>query len=143
LSNNSIKLGHIEILDNTENILEQYRYPLLIFLGFSVILLSTFLYARFKKKKPGKETSHEVTEISLITSIIKKLESVSGQTLDIDEFDKMLGINNIPNLDNRRVRRSKIVTDINTNYRISKGKDLIKRVKKSDDKRYTYYTIEL
>jgi hypothetical protein len=71
------------------------------------------------------------------------LESVSGQTLDIDELDKMLGINNIPNLDNRRVRRSRIVTDINTNYRISKGKDLIKRVKKSDDKRYTYYTIEL
>jgi hypothetical protein len=141
--NNSTKVGYIEILDNPGNIFEQYRFPLLIFLGFSVILLSTFLYARFKKEKPGKETSHEVTEISLITGIIKKLESVSGQTLDIDELDKMLEIHNIPNLDNRRVRRSRIVTDINTNYRISKGKDLIKRVKKSDDKRYTYYTIEL
>jgi hypothetical protein len=30
----------------------------------------------------------------------------------------------------------------NTNYRFSNGRDLIKRVKKSDDKRYTYYTIE-
>ncbi|MFD2199989.1 hypothetical protein [Shivajiella indica] len=140
--NNSTKVGYIEILDNSGNIFEQYRYPLLIFLGFSVILLSTFFYVKFKKKEPIKETSRDETEIDVVTSIIKKLGPVSGQTLDIDALDNILGINNIPNLDNRRVRRSRMIMDINTNYRFSNGKDLIKRVKKSDDKRYTYYSIE-
>jgi len=140
--NKSKKVGYIEIINNPRNIFELYRYHLLIFLGFTVILLSIFLYRRFKKKKPGKETPHDVIEISVITGIISKLESVSGQTLDIADLDKILGIHNIPNLDNRRVRRSRMVMDINTNYRFSKGKDLIRRVKKSDDKRYTYYTIE-
>jgi hypothetical protein len=142
LQKNASKVGHIEILKDTGGFFNLGKIPVLLLTIFFILILFFFLSKILKKKKPGKEPPHDVIEISVIKGIISKLESVSGQTLDIADLDKILGIHNIPNLDNRRVRRSRMVMDINTNYRFSKGKDLIRRVKKSDDKRYTYYTIE-
>jgi hypothetical protein len=109
----------------------------------SVFLLIPFLNRKLRKKEPEKESTCEEPGIDVISATIKKLSAISGQTLAIDDLDSILGIQHIPNLDNRRVRRSRMITDINTNYRFSNGKNLINRVKKPDDKRYTYYIIEL
>lgn len=136
------KVGHIEIIKDSGSIIDRFKYPLLILLALSVLFLIPFLYRKLQKKNAEKESSCGKQGIDVIREITKKLESVSGQTLDIDTLDTILGIQHIPNPDNRRVRRSRMITDINTNYRFSKGKSLIKRIKRSDDKRYTYYTVE-
>lgn len=143
LQKEAVKVGHIEIIKNPESIFERFKYPFLILLALSVILFISLLYRKLQRKAPQKEITHEGQEIDIISDIIKNFESLSGQTLDNDTLDTILGIQQIPNQDNRRVRRSRMITEINTNYRFLKGKDLINRVKKPDDKRYTYYSIEL
>jgi len=143
LQKNSKKVGQIEILKDSKSFLGNRKFLLLILIGFFIITLFSYFYWIRKKGKPEKEIAIEVNNPDGIIGVIQKLTPSSGQTLDIDALDLLFGIHDIPNFDNRRVRRSRIIMDINTNYRYMKGKDLIKRVKKSDDKRFTYYNIEL
>ncbi|RPA69778.1 hypothetical protein EF405_00320 [Cyclobacteriaceae bacterium YHN15] len=137
------KVGHIEIIKSSGSLFDRFKYPFLVLFALSVFLLIPFLNRKLRKKEPEKESTCEEPGIDVISATIKKLSAISGQTLAIDDLDSILGIQHIPNLDNRRVRRSRMITDINTNYRFSNGKNLINRVKKPDDKRYTYYIIEL
>jgi hypothetical protein len=143
LQKNSKKVGQIEILKDSKSFLGNRKFLILILIGFFIITLFSYFYWIRKKGKPEKEIAIEVNNPDGIIGVIQKLTPSTGQTLDIDALDLLLGIHDIPNFDNRRVRRSRIIMDINTNYRYMKGKDLIKRVKKSDDKRFTYYNIEL
>ena len=142
LQKKAVKVGHIEIIKGSGSFIDTVKFPLLILLALSVLILIPFLYRKLRKKEPEKDSTCEEPRIDIISETIKKLESVSGQMLDVDTLDTILGLEHIPNPDNRRVRRSRMITDINTNYRFSKGKSLIKRVKRSDDKRYTYYSVE-
>lgn len=66
----------------------------------------------------------------------------SGQLLTTDTLDQLLGIDNQSNFDSRRMKRARLINEINEYYLTKAGKELIVREKKAEDKRYVYYKIQ-
>jgi hypothetical protein len=66
----------------------------------------------------------------------------SGQLLTTEALDKILGIDDQTNFDSKRMKRARIVREINDQYLAQKGKELIVREKREQDKRYVYYRIQ-
>jgi hypothetical protein len=66
----------------------------------------------------------------------------SGQFLTTETLDELLGIDNQANFDSRRMKRARLINDINEQYLAQKGKELIVREKKAEDKRFVYYKIQ-
>lgn len=66
----------------------------------------------------------------------------SGQLMGSDKMDEMLGTGDDPNPDSRRVKRSRIIQEINTEYQIIASKELITRQRDPNDKRFMLYKIE-
>lgn len=66
----------------------------------------------------------------------------SGQLLTTEALDQLLGIDSQINFDSRRMKRARLINDINEQYLAQKGKELIVREKKEEDKRYVYYKIQ-
>lgn len=66
----------------------------------------------------------------------------SGQLLTTDTLDQLLGIDNQTNFDSRRMKRARLINEINEHYLTKAGKELIVREKKAEDKRYVYYKIQ-
>lgn len=66
----------------------------------------------------------------------------SGQSLSTEVLDQLLGIDSQANFDSRRMKRARLINDINEQYLAQKGKELIVREKRTDDKRYVFYKIQ-
>jgi hypothetical protein len=66
----------------------------------------------------------------------------SGQSLSTEVLDQLLGIDSQANFDSRRMKRARLINDINEQYLAQKGKELIVREKKAEDKRFVYYKIQ-
>ena len=66
----------------------------------------------------------------------------SGQSLSTEVLDQLLGIDSQANFDSRRMKRARLINYINEQYLAQKGKELIVREKKEEDKRYVYYKIQ-
>ena len=73
--------------------------------------------------------------------IISQLVKIGGKIINGEEFDFILGINTIQNLDTKRVMRSKYLNSINELYRKKTGVELVTRIKSEDDKRIILYSI--
>jgi hypothetical protein len=79
---------------------------------------------------------------------IQKLEPIqlllpySGQLLTTDTLDHLLGIDSQANFDSRRMKRARMINEINEHYLAQTGRELIVREKKVEDKRYVYYKIQ-
>ena len=79
---------------------------------------------------------------------IQKLEPIqlllpySGQLLTTETLDQLLGIDTQANFDSRRMKRARLINDINEQYLAQAGKELIVRDKKPEDKRYVFYKIQ-
>lgn len=82
------------------------------------------------------------------TSVPKKREPqdlllpYSGQLLTTEALDQLLGIDSQANFDSRRMKRARMINEINEQYLVQAGKELIVREKKEEDKRYVYYKIQ-
>lgn len=79
---------------------------------------------------------------SKIQEPLEILLPYSGQLLTTDMLDQLLGIDNQANFDSRRMKRARLINDINEQYLTQKGRELISREKKAEDKRYVYYKIQ-
>jgi hypothetical protein len=66
----------------------------------------------------------------------------SGKLLSTETLDQLLGINDQVNFDSRRMKRARLINDINEHYLAQTGRELIVREKKAEDKRYVYYKIQ-
>ena len=66
----------------------------------------------------------------------------SGQSLSTEVLDQLLGIDSQANFDSRRMKRARLINDINEQYLAQKGKELIVREKRAEDKRYVFYKIQ-
>ena len=73
---------------------------------------------------------------------IQLLLPLSGQLLTTDSLDQLLGIDGQANFDSRRMKRARLINDINEQYLDQMGRELIVRDKKPEDKRYVYYKIQ-
>lgn len=77
-----------------------------------------------------------------IDTCIKRLLLFAGQQLDTEQFDKLIDIESIENIDSKRIKRARMITKVNEAYQEKEGKPLIIREKNPDDKRYVAYKIE-
>jgi len=72
--------------------------------------------------------------------MIVRLLNYSGQKLSQEELDKILEIDNIISIDTMKSRRAALFNEINKEYSIKRGTDLITRVPDPLDKRkFLYY----
>jgi hypothetical protein len=74
--------------------------------------------------------------------LLKEIKQQSGNLLNSDEIDVILGINSSMSQDSKRVKRSRIIKSINEEYVLKKGKKLITRQRDENDNRYMLYKIK-
>lgn len=111
-------------------------YIYLIPLGLIIlILVFIYLYIYHYKK------NNHLEDDSLLT-IIKQLKASKSSTLSVNELDIILQIDQM-NDDVRRVKRSKIIKDVNYFWKQQYGKDLLVRKRNEQDRRYFVYTINV
>ena len=116
---------------------EKYLIPLLIS-GFILLLLALggWRYAKLHKKR-AKVAVEETDD----TSLVAKLLAYDGQKLSTEEFDRVLGIDEITNFDSKRIKRARLIKGINLKYEEEQGRFLISRIKNPEDKRFVFYKI--
>jgi hypothetical protein len=95
-----------------------------------------------KKTFPKKKTEEPEEQPAKKLDPIQLLLPFSGQLLTTDTLDQLLGIDSQANFDSRRMKRARLINDINEHYLAQKGKELIVREKKVEDKRYVFYKIQ-
>jgi hypothetical protein len=106
----------------------------------TIILLILFLVNVYVRKKliptpPNTNGSEEMEKM------IETFFQYSGQLLNTDQLDGILGIDSVDSNDSKRLKRSRWVNKLNEYYNSQNGKDLIQRDKNPEDKRYMYYRI--
>jgi hypothetical protein len=72
-------------------------------------------------------------------SVISIVVPYSGQTIDTQKLDELLGIQDEANADTRKYRRSQIIKEINDIYLAETGSWLIERERDQlDGRKYVY-----
>jgi hypothetical protein len=95
-----------------------------------------------KKTLPKKKIEETEELPSKRLEPIQLLLPYSGQLLTTETLDQLLGIDTQANFDSRRMKRARMINDINEHYLAETGKELIVREKKAEDKRYVFYKIQ-
>lgn len=114
-----------------------YSWGYLIFFG--VVAFGWVVVKKVLPKKKG-----EVDQVPFVKKKepLELLLPYSGQLLTTEALDQLLGIDSQANFDSRRMKRARLINDINEQYLAQEGKELISREKKGEDKRYVYYKIQ-
>lgn len=86
-------------------------------------------------EKEGEDLEEENAEI------LQQLRLRNGEKLNTEEFDILLGIDQITNFDSQRIKRSRLIKALNKNYQEKNGFPLITRIKNPEDKRFVFYKI--
>ncbi|NVJ87800.1 MAG: hypothetical protein HWE15_15965 [Algoriphagus sp.] len=73
--------------------------------------------------------------------IIHQFQPFEGQLLTVDELDQVLDIAHLPNPDHKKVKRSRLIREVNQQSQATLGHPLITRKKNPEDKRYLLYQI--
>lgn len=114
-----------------------YTWGYLIF-----FVLVGFGWFVVKKVLPKKKTEVDQIAVPKKREPLELLLSYSGQFLTTEALDQLLGIDSQTNFDSRRMKRARLINDINEQYLAQAGKELIVREKKEEDKRYVYYKVQ-
>lgn len=106
--------------------------------------LGWFVFVRRKKDLPAPESQDSPEEKlpSIAYEPILKLLPCDGQLLTTELIDELLGIDQLENFDFKRMKRSRLIKEINKRYLAHAGKDLVFRDKNPKDRRFTYYKIQ-
>lgn len=134
----SVKVGQIKIIDTPAfelPTLKDFFYISVILVLVTILLIGLFLLR--KKEIPAQVFTEEP-----ITQFKDLILSYSGKLLNTESLDKILGIDKLENFDSKRLKRSRIISEINKQYTESHQKELIIRGKNPEDKRFVYYEIE-
>lgn len=127
-------IGEIRIAENVFNPFIAATGGLLVLGALGVLFFNRQKLFRLFKAKNGFDPD-------LIDLMLSRLSKHSGKTLQVDELDLILEINQFQNLDYRRVRRSKLIGDINLRFKAAYGRELIARQRNQNDKRLMEYAI--
>ena len=95
-----------------------------------------------KKTLPKKKMEEPEEQPAKRLEPIQLLLPYSGQLLTTETLDQLLGIDTQANFDSRRMKRARLINEINEHYLAQAGKELIVRAKKPEDKRYVFYKIQ-
>jgi hypothetical protein len=147
----SREIGQINLLDAPNITKNTSILTLLLWVGIPIlILLSLWLGIQIQKRKntafqapldSDSEIEVEQESEDESTEILEKLIAHDGKKLSTEAFDALLGIHQITNFDSKRIKRSRLIKTINSQYLAKKGFLLITRIKNPEDKRFVYYQI--
>lgn len=147
----SVEVGEIKVIEN-----ELFNNYLSYGVWIGVILLvSGFAFILLKKNyKLQRIVAHDSGELTNLDTTLENEEILNqnsnfldlltpyiGSSMGIDELDDILGLNQIKGYDAKRSKRSRIIREVNTQYREIHGTDLIIRERNSEDKRFYVYRI--
>lgn len=136
LRQESKEVGSIQPSNKVELVgASSWGYGLFIILVALGGLLVYKIISRYRKEKTPSLSSKKVDPVQLLVPL-------SGQLLTTETLDQLLGIDGQANFDSRRMKRARLINDINEQYLEQVGKELIVRDKKPEDKRYVYYKIQ-
>ncbi len=107
---------------------------------FFMILAIGLVILKIKQSKE-KKVEPEVQPFKRL-DLIQLLLPYSGQLLTTETLDELLGFDSQSTFDSRRMKRARLINDINEHYLAQAGKELIIRDKKPEDKRYVFYKIQ-
>lgn len=139
-------IGQVQVLETAE--VPEKSSPLSPYLLLILGLgggLGWFVFARRKKVVPAAQQPQEETsghQPALAYEPILKLLPYDGQQLTSEIIDRLLGLDDLENFDFKRMKRSRLIKEINKRYLVHTGKELVLRDKKPDDRRFTYYKIQ-
>ena len=138
---NSIEVGEIIIKEDSLSIGDTfpYRDSFYILVIIVLLLISINLYLR-KKSEPTPINTNGNGDIE---KMIETFSQYSTQLLTTEELDGILGIDSVDNNDSKRLKRSRWINRLNDYQNSKNGTDLIIRDKNPEDKRYTYYRVNL
>ncbi|MEE4176313.1 MAG: hypothetical protein V2I46_02265, partial [Bacteroides sp.] len=87
--------------------------------GVLILACLSVFYAirRPRNQKDAEENGLNGLDIDLIERLISQLYKYSGQVLQVDELDRLFEIDHLPNPDYKRVRRSRIIGEINARFK--------------------------
>lgn len=132
----STEVGYVRVKESAVlGISSSWKYILF----FIVVAIGWLLV---QKILPKKKTEELELKPSKRVEPIQLLLPYSGQLLTTETLDQLLGIDSQANFDSRRMKRARLINDINERYLAQAGKELIVRDKKPEDKRYVFYKIQ-
>jgi hypothetical protein len=147
----SREIGELVVLDAPEKTYNATLSSVLPWVGLPIVfLLALWLGIQIQKRKntavqPPLESDSEAEEEQESEDespeILEKLIAHDGEKLSTEAFDALLGIHQITNFDSKRIKRSRLIKTINSQYLAKKGFLLITRIKNPEDKRFVYYQI--
>lgn len=144
LLKNSEEIGVINYLKESPS--KTDLLPLYIFILFSLLLLGIWIFLnRRRLEDPSislQELQESPVEDEAFEELLQRLLIHHGERLTTESFDTILGIDQITNLDSKRIKRSRLIKAINVYYKEKRGEELITRIKNPEDKRFVYYKIK-
>ncbi|MCS5489163.1 hypothetical protein [Algoriphagus limi] len=148
-------VGKAEILPMGPSEIEQLKREYVLIIATLLIITGVVLFFVVRKAlnqangqaealglgENGKP-SNSIPPVNLEEQgLFHHIHSYQGKVLTADELDKVLNIDHLPNPDNKKVKRSRLIRELNLQSEETLGFPLITRKKNPDDKRYLLYEI--
>ncbi|TFV97396.1 hypothetical protein E4S40_01700 [Algoriphagus kandeliae] len=148
-------VGKAEILPISPDGIEELKRDYVLIISCVLIVTGIVLFFMFqnaiKKQKAAKTFSNGTSNGSSLpenmdngiesNGWIHQFHPFKGRLLTVEELDKVLNIDHLPNPDNKKVRRSRLIKEVNQHSEQELGYTLITRKKNPEDKRYLLYEI--
>jgi hypothetical protein len=138
----SVQVGEIRVMGPaaTPKVFEQLPLYLLLGVALGGGLIWVLLSRRTKELRAPLPMKEEGPFAK--ASPIELLLPFSGQLLTTEQLDQLLGIDQQANFDSKRMKRARLINEVNEQHLANTGKELIVRDKKPEDRRYVYYKIQ-
>jgi hypothetical protein len=140
----AIEIGQILSLNPTESSQASFnltKEPEIIFsigLGILILIGLSFIFygsVNSRSEQPSKPV------YNTLENYITQLQKQNGNTLSTKELDVILEVILLENIESQRIKRSRMINEINNKYQETYGKELINRSRITNDRRFISYLI--
>jgi hypothetical protein len=140
----AIEIGQILSPNPTESSQASFnlmKEPKIIFsLGLGILILVGLSFIFYRSVNSTSEQPSKSTN-NIIEKYISRLQKQNGNTLSTKELDEILDVTQLENIESQRIKRSRMINEINKKYLETYGKELINRSRITNDRRYISYLI--
>ena len=117
---------------------KQSKLPIMLG-GISTILLISAAIIFWRKR----QRKTKLTNKSWQNPMISKIIPLAGTTISTDQIDNILALDGVVIMEYRKFKRSKLISQINDEFKLKFGKELVVRIKDPDDGRKFLYEIKV
>ncbi len=144
-------LATVKIVPQPDEIIPKIRIQtlsiILIFLALFFVLVFWYYQTSLSKNEVSQDMDQEdkltdePTEYDAVCLLIQNLKLSEREFYTTEELDELFEIHTLDSIDNRRVKRARLIKSINDRSQKEWGYTLIMRERQPDDKRYFRYRI--